>query len=233
MKTRRLQYTAATLIVAGSLLLAACTQQPQPQQNFRQPVRADFSGSWEMDYSLNDDVQSRLENYFYRMRRAAERQNPQRGLDRRIGPPGGASTVVAMARFVEQITRIVVMDIEQTYNAIHIDREGTFSLDCEFGDDKPQIYENRFGTEVCGWDGHQLVFRLSLPEGMSLQHRLTLSRDGQQMNIATTVMLAQAPEPFTLNRAYMRFEGLPQHNCEQTVSRGKVCSLASDAKSER
>ncbi|TQV85141.1 hypothetical protein FKG94_02840 [Exilibacterium tricleocarpae] len=191
-----------------------------------------------MDYSLNDDVRAKLDNYFYRMRRAAERQDPQRGLERRGmiigGYAGSAATVVDMARFVEQITRITTMDIEQTYDSISIEREGTFSLDCRFDDSKQQTHDNPFGKELCGWDGHQLVFYLSLPGGMDLQQRLTLSRDGRQMNVATTLRLDQAPEPFTLNRAYMRFEGLPNHyNCEQTVTRGKVCSLATDTQSQR
>ena len=233
-----MKYITAATAIAALLLSSACGHNPRQSEAFRQPVRADFSGAWEMDYSLNDDVRARLENYLYRLRKAAERQSTQRGIEVRGGIPGGysgsAATVADMARFVEQVSRITVIEIAQTYDTVHIEREGTFSLDCHFGDDRPQTHDNRFGREICGWDGHQLVFRLSLPEGMVLQHRLTLSADGQQMNIATTLRLQQAPEPFTLNRAYMRFDGLPRNfNCEQTVSRGKVCSLSAGTGTDR
>lgn len=219
------------MLITISLLLVACSQSPEKASS-RPPLRGDFSGNWEMDYSLNDSVEARLENYFYRLRKAMARKNNQSGGERSSGLSVGgsrvASTVFSMARFVEQISRTVVLDIEQTYNAIHIDREDTFSLDCYFGENGLHVYENMFGEEICGWDGHQLIFQLSLPEGLKVQHRLTLSSDGEQLNIATTLISDKAPEPFTLNRAYMRFEKSPERfRCEQTVTRGKVCTLSS------
>jgi len=228
-KTSSLNPVRFAFVALSLLLITACEQNRKPEATKSPFSRADFSGNWEMNFGLNDSVEAKLENYFYRMRKAAERQAG--GVERRTsaqqGYIGSGSTVIAMARFVEQITRTQVISIEQPHSDIHIDREGTFSLDCQFGEDGLQTYSNLFGEEACGWIRHHLVFRLSLPEGLKIQHRLTLSSDGQQMNIATTMTSDKAPEPFTLNRAYMRFEGLPEnYQCEQTVTRGKVCSLA-------
>ncbi len=146
LRLRQLSITITLIIV--SVLLVACSQSPEKTRK-RLPLRGDFSGSWEMDYSLNDSVEARLENYFYRLRKAMSRNNSQSGGERSSGISMGgsrvASTVFSMARFVEQISRTVVLDIEQTYNAIHIDREDTFSLDCYFGEDGLHVYENMFG----------------------------------------------------------------------------------------
>ncbi len=236
-KTHMMKSSLSIVVALGIVLASACAQNHKSQV-FRAALRSDFSGAWEMDYSLNDSVQAKVNNYLYRMRKEAQRQSPHPGMDSQTTPlkgySGYAATLVAMAQFVEEITRIAVINIEQSYNAIHIEREGTFSFDCQFDDDSLQSYDTVFGKEVCGWDGHQLVFLLRLPEGVTLQHRLTLSSDGQQMNVATTVMSGKAFEPFTLNRAYMRFDGVPKnYHCEQTVTKGKVCSLAPATKSKR
>ncbi len=190
---------------------------------------ANFNGSWEMDYVLNDSVEAKLDTYFYRMRRRMERQSG-RQMESERGTASvnqrSAQTVLAMAQFVEKISRPQVMDIEQTVSDIRVEREGTFALTCQFGDRAMQALDNPFGTEVCGWDGHQLVFQLRLPEGLVVQQRLTLSQDGQQINVATTMMSDQAPEPFTLNRSYSKFDKRHQgFECEQTVRKGKVCTL--------
>ncbi len=88
--------------------------------------------------------------------------------------------------------------------------------------------ETPLGSEVCGWDVHQLVFRILLPEGLSIQHRMTLAEDGERINIATTVVSDQVSYPFTLNRVYNRFEPAEAgYTCTQTFSRGRVCTTES------
>ncbi|WP_439133350.1 hypothetical protein [Pseudomaricurvus sp.] len=217
------------LLICGGFL-AGC-QSPQGEIEARKAVRTDLSGSWEMDYSLNDSVEGKLDAYFYRMRRTLSRQSDGRQLERGSMPsihPGTAQTVIAMAQFVERISRVQVMDIEQTYTDIRVDREGTFSLDCDFPSQGLEQTDNPFATEVCGWDGHQLVFQLRLPEGLLVQQRFSLAASGDQINVATTMMSDRAPEPFTLNRSYSRFDKRSRgYTCEQTVSKGKVCTLTS------
>lgn len=190
-----------------------------------------------MDFSLNDSVDAKLDAYFYRLRRSMARQANGRQMEsNRMSPINQrtAQTVVAMAQFVEKISRVQVMDIAQTVTDIDVTREGTFALKCHFPSQGLQQSDNPFATEVCGWDGHQLVFQLRLPEGLVVQQRLTLSSNGQQINVATTMYSDQAPEPFTLNRSYSKFEKRRQgYSCEQTVQKGKVCTLTSEAEDER
>jgi len=215
-----------------AILLSGC-QTKSGLEAPRKPLRADFSGSWEMDYSLNDSLEGKLDQYFYAMRRQMQRQSGTAGADRRQGQSyaqmPNANTVVAMARFADQITRATTtLDIEQTYNHINVEREDSFALACEFGENEFDPYENLFGKEVCGWDGHQLVFHLNLPGGVAIQHRLTLGPKGEKLNVATTIYNDQVARPFTLNRVYMHFERLPSDfQCKQTVTKGKVCSLVS------
>jgi len=145
-----------------------------------------------MDYSLNDSLEGKLDQYFYAMRRQLQRQSAGAGADRRQGQGyaqmPNANAVVAMARFADQITRATTtMDIVQTYNHINVAREDSFALMCEFGRNEFDAYENLFGKEVCGWDGHQLVFHLNLPGGVAVQHRLTLGPKGDKLNVATTI----------------------------------------------
>ena len=218
------------MAIAMTLLLSAC-QSNELQTPTRKIVRADFSGSWEMDFSLNDSVEAKLDAYFYRLRRQLARQSNNRQYESRADIPinnSTARTVIAMAQFVERISRTQVMDISQTYADIVIERENTFTLNCEFAEAGLQVRNNPFGTEVCGWDGHQLIFHLKLPEGLAVQHRMTLSSDGSQLNVATTMISDRAPEPFTLNRSYSKFERRDRgYECEQTVEKGKVCRVIS------
>lgn len=225
--------TRYLLLFALSSLLSACSHNSGKPEALRPIERVDFSGNWEIDYSLKDGVQEKLENYFYRLRKKAERSGQPGvradagglGLTRIGGRSSKAHTVLAMAQFVDEVSRIVVMSIDQTYNAIHIEREETFSLDCEYGEEKPQTFDNGFGEERCGWDGDELVFQLKLPEGLTLQHRFSLMATGEHMKVATTLYYDHASQPFTLYRAYKRFEGVPNpYHCVQTLSKGKVCS---------
>lgn len=220
----------SALLLAGVVLLTACQSQ-QLQNPTREIVRIDFSGSWEMDYSLNDSIEAKVDAYFYRLRRQLDRQTNGRQYESRADIPinnNTARTVIAMAQFVERISRTQVMDIRQSFADVVIERENTFTLNCEFADSGLQIRNNPFGTEVCGWDGHQLIFHLKLPEGLAVQHRMTLSTDGEQLNVATTMISDRAPEPFTLNRSYSKFERHDRgYQCEQTVEKGKVCRVLS------
>ncbi|MGH1371055.1 MAG: hypothetical protein ACRBBW_03410 [Cellvibrionaceae bacterium] len=221
---------AVWLWIALIFILGGCQSNTQTLKSpAREVIRADFSGSWEMDYSLNDSIEAKVDAYFYRLRRQLERQSNGRQYESRSEIPinhGVANTVIAMARFVERISRTQVMDITQTYSDVVIERENTFTLNCEFADSGLQIRNNPFGAEVCGWDGHQLIFHLKLPEGLAVQHRMTLSSDRSQLNVATTMISDRAPEPFTLNRSYTKFDRSDRgYQCEQTVEKGKVCRV--------
>jgi len=210
-------------------LLTACGSTP-PTTALPAPLVSDLSGHWEMDYGRSDNVDRKLQSMYREWRRLAERR--ARG-DQRAGPLNvavdGASfrRTVDVARFADLITRSQVLDIEQTPADIAIQRENDYTLSCVFGDGEPEVLIDDLGSEVCGWDAHQLVFRTQLPDGIDIQHRLSLSEDSERLHIATRVDGPRAP-PFVINRFYFRFDPLPEdYACEYTLSRGNVCQTGS------
>jgi hypothetical protein len=104
-------------------------------------------------------------------------------------------------------------------------RKDDFSLQCAFYDGVATNIENDYGTEICGWDGQQLVSHLILPQGLQVTHRFTISADTQQMRVVTTVASGSSRVPFTIRRYYRKFKR-PQSsfNCIETLSMKRVCS---------
>ena len=120
------------------------------------------------------------------------------------------------------------MEITQNEHDIKVKREGDFALTCEFYLGQFHTVETPLGKEVCGWNAHQLVFRILLPEGLSIQHVLTVGADRQKLNIATTVVSDQVSTPFVLNRVYERYEPQDEgYSCKMTISKGRVCTTES------
>jgi hypothetical protein len=198
-------------------------------------ANVDFAGAWEMDYRSSDDINRKLQALFRDIQRAAERR-AQLSADRRAGPGlviGDASSdsipsIVGLARMAELVTRSQVLEIAQSRTDIRVSREDDFALTCDFHGGAAVVEENPLGREVCGWDEHQLVFQLFLPEGLTIQHRLTLGPEGARLNVATTVLSDRVSQPFTLNRVYNRFQpGSSGIRCETTITRGKVCTTVS------
>lgn len=225
---------AVTLL--ATLLLSACggeevrKAQPIPAGNVDM---VDFSGNWELDYGKSDNIQAELNVMVRELRRQAERraQAQQRGSNQRssgsiaVGNNNSGASVIGLARMADLITQSQLLEIEQSENDIRVKREENFALTCEFFDDKSMVIENPLGTESCGWVGRQLLFRILLPEGLSIQHVLTRSPTGEQMSIATTVVSDRVTTPFTLNRVYRRFEpGSSGYTCEVTLTKGRVCT---------
>ena len=214
--------------------LAACGGGEQVRKAQPIPVgnvdMVDFSGSWEMDYSKSDNIQARLNSMVRELQRQAERRAQRGGNERgagtiSVGNSNTGATVIGLAQMADMITQSPLLEIKQSENDIRVKREENFALTCEFFDDKPMVLENPLGTETCGWVGHQLLFRILLPEGLSVQHVLTRSPTGEQMSIATTVVSDRVTTPFTLNRVYRRFEpGSSGYTCEVTLSKGRVCT---------
>jgi len=222
------------LVVVG-IVTSACSSQPQRPLEPDSTTRVSYEGFWELDLSQSDNIQARLDTLVRELQRRAERQSQsQRGSDRGAGVVVGSSgsnsgaSIIGLARMAEMITGSQLLEIEQGKNDILIKREDTFSLDCEFYKGSSEPRKSLLGTEVCGWDSHQLLFRIFLPDGLSIQHRLSLGESGKRLNIATTVYSDRVSYPFTLNRVYNRYE--PDRDgitCELTLTRGKVCTTES------
>lgn len=214
------------LWLAGAL--GCSSPAPSLQADSQQPV--DFSGHWELDYGQSDNIQSQLNSLIRDLRRQAERAAKASGDSRGAismgaGGTNSAPSIIGLAQMADLITQSQLLEIEQGPNDIRVKREGNFALTCEFFAGESPVVENPLGTEICGWNGHQLVFRIYLPEGLSIQHRLSLSPSAERMGIATTVVSDRVSQPFTLNRVYNRYTpGEAGYTCEMTLTRGKVCT---------
>ena len=214
------------------LLLAACTStgqgvDPTPGYSGRMPV--DFSGSWERDYSRGEDVQGALNRALHERNREIQARRQMQNAPRAIGQPSGLSkrevdSLVAVARLVEEITRPDVLTISQNEHEVRIARKDDFAMSCSFYDGIAQGTASAYGTEVCSWEGDDLVSHLIIP-GLQVTHRFTISPDGEQMRVITTATSGKTREPIRLLRYYLKFDAPPSaFNCIETLSMKRVCS---------
>ncbi len=220
----------SSIIAVLCLVLTACAPPRKPvideyMMRIDGEMPADLSGSWERDYSRGDDVNQVLRDIYYYL----SRTSADRAYTTRPGPVQPSSrdmaSVRALARLAELITRPQVLTISQNDSEITVDRKDDFSLMCAFYDGVAKGTDSDYGTEICGWDGNQLVSHLVLPDGLQITHRFDVSQDREQLRVITTVSSATARVPFTLRRFYRRFERLPpDFNCIETLSMKRVCS---------
>ena len=220
--------------ILAAIVLTACGSEPVAPPSIEPIVpesrHYDFSGHWEMDYGRSDNVDDQVRRLYREWRQAVERQ--QRGDQYRASagvPPDQRSfrAMVDVARLADNITNSQVLEIEQSPSDIEIQREDNFALSCVFNDGEPEVVVAELGAEVCGWDAHQLVFHIRLPDGLDIRHRLTMSEDAERLHVATQVD-SKKSKPFTINRFYYRFDPLPEdYSCEYTLSRGNVCQSES------
>jgi hypothetical protein len=225
-----------TCLLAAVALLSACAGSERTPIGAAPHAGVDFSGAWTLDYGQSDNLQTRLDGLVRELRREAERRAQGSGELRGPGASlmmGGTGTnsgasIIGLARMADMITQSQLLDIEQDSTRIRVKREDTFALSCDFHNGVVTVVETPLGSEFCGWDGHQLLFAIALPEGLSIRHRLTLGPDGQRLQIATTVISDRVSHPFTLNRVYQRMEaGERGYSCKQTLTRGRVCTTES------
>lgn len=234
--TTRILCVGALLVLGAAL--HGCGGSPATKRPVLQGdnVRAvDFSGSWELDYAQSDNVQEKVDSLARELNREAERlarsgiqQGPVGG--GMIGGYGAASgeSIIGMVRMADLVTQSPLLQIKQNAHDIRVQREGDFDLTCEFHPGELHKVETPYGVEICGWRTHQLVFKLVLPDGLRIQHVMTLGAAGQKLMVATTVTTDQVSFPFSLNRVYNRFEpGDSGYKCEVTLTRGTVCSTQS------
>jgi hypothetical protein len=216
------------LLVVALLAQAGCaTHEARPQRR----AVADFSGSWEMNYARSETAAGVMESLYTAQQREAEKRarNPYRNREPAIaiGGAGGGSlaSLVPLARFAEYITTSTIVEISQTGKDIQISRNQDFTLGCDFLQQAIDPEANPLGSEVCGWDGDDLVLRLALPGNLDVFHRLTISPDRNELRIATTVSSGGQSGRFTINKFFYRFDAPPDNfQCQFTLTRGNVCS---------
>ena len=219
------------MLAVAEISFAASTDQ---QVNAVKPHIVDFSGSWELDYKLTEDPRDKL-RWLYEVARsqiqqqnAAMRDPSGRGrmpndMNRRA--INNLEGIIGLGSLAEMMARSVVLTVKQSEDYIMVERQGDFSLTCDFIDG--QRSGTNLGEEYCGFDSQgQLIFIVSLPEGLTVRNRLVLSQDGSRLNVATTVRSSNLSQEFTLNRVYMPFEaGKGLYECTYTLAKKKTCWL--------
>jgi len=193
-------------------------------------LRPDFSGSWEKDFARSDRWEDELDRQLAQMRRNAQRgYSPDNGptvtisSGSRIRRRSGAN-IVQLAQLAGYINRQTTLRIEQSATQVRVQRDEDADLLCDVQLNYSETYSDTTGEEVCGWEAQQLVFRTTLPEGVQIMHRFSLSSDRQELNMATTISSAAAT--FTQRQYFYAYDAPEDNfNCIQTISRGNACSL--------
>ncbi len=205
-----------------------------PVLDFDAPIRMDFSGSWEKDFGRSDTWEDEL-NRQLRIRQeqaALQRAGINTGVAPRAslgnislnsGRSRSASNMFELARLAEYISRQNILEITQDREHVRIERRGEAPLICSLEWGPMSTFSSPHGTEICGWDEQQLVFQITLPDDVSIQHRFTVASDGNELRMVTSVS-SNGSTPFNLISAFNRFEAADDLNCIVTVSRGRVCS---------
>ena len=217
------------------LCLASCSSEPTKSTSVpnKTDYAVDFSGFWELDYGQSDNIQVKL-NGLVREVQKTNRSRAQGGAYQQtgggvmIGGPGATNSgasVIGLAQMADLVTQSQLMEVEQDDHHIKVKREEDFALSCEFFIGQYHTVETPLGKEICGWNRHQMIFKMVLPEGLMVQHIMSLGPESQWLNIETTVTSDRVTAPFTVNRVYTRYEPSDDgYSCKMTISRGRVCT---------
>ncbi|MDY6983848.1 MAG: hypothetical protein SV422_12235 [Pseudomonadota bacterium] len=219
-------------LLFSCLVLAGCASQPEPEAStLTAPQRTgelrDFSGHWEKNFQLSDDFNTRFSLYAADVRRLIARMNQGNleGLPTLGGRGLNVNAISGLARFVEELTRMPLLDIAQDDTTIEIERENDFTLRCAYADLQYVRSSNAFGNDLCGWNGERLQFRMELAGGLSIQHQFTLSPDASMLNVMTTVSTSDVSVPLVISNYYERFDPpAEEYNCMLTLTRQTVCN---------
>lgn len=218
------------IIFFAAVFLTACSAQPLIDEQMARvdgELPADFSGYWQRSYARDDDVNREIWRAYDKLRQSGPDQGFRGGMAGASVSSGAVNSLMALARLADEITRTDVLHIFQDSYEIRVDREDDFSLSCRFFNGIAQATDSAFGSELCGWDGRNLVSLMELPDGLDIVHRFTLSDDGTELRIATTLSSRTAREPFTLRRFYRKFDRPPgRFQCIETLSMKRVCTTA-------
>ncbi len=225
----------ALLLVSQQLAAQAPRSEDElPLLDLDTPLRLNFAGSWEKDFARSDKWEDEL-NRVLQMRQeqaALQRAGVSGGTGPRVslgnlnlgGSNRRAANLFELAQLAEYINRPSTMEITQDRNEIRIERRGEAPLVCSLEMGPMSTFSSAHGNEICGWDLQQLVFQITLPEDLVIQHRFSVASDGDELRMVTSVS-SKGSTPFNLISAFNRFDAGPDNlNCVLTVSRGRVCS---------
>ena len=237
---RRLAVFIPGAILSALLAVPALAMDDLPVLNLDNPLRMDFSGSWEKDFRRSDNWEEEL-NRIFRLRQEAANRDRNTPYSRRgnQGPAvtlgnlrlnrgrGRGANIVDLARLAEYISRQSIITIRQNREEVRIERDGDADLVCGLGDEVMAPYTGRYGSELCGWDRQQLVFEITLPDDLMIIHRFSVAANSRSMRVVTSI-ISKGSNSFSLITVYNRYDApADEFNCVQTLSRGRVCSQSS------
>ena len=239
-RNRGISVPLSGLILSALLTTPALAMDELPVLNLDNPLRMDFSGSWEKDFRRSDNWEDEL-NRIFRLRQEAANRDRSTPYSRRAnqGPAvtlgnlrlnrgrGRGANIVDLARLAEYISRQSTVTIRQNREEVRIERDGDADLVCGLSDATMTPYTGRYGTELCGWERQQLVFEITLPDDLMIIHRFSVAADVRSLRMVTSV-ISKGTNSFTLITVYNRYDApADEFDCVQTLSRGRVCSQGS------
>jgi len=111
---------------------------------------------------------------------------------------------------------------------VRIERAGEAPLMCGLETGPIDTFSSEHGSEICGWDRQQLVFIITLPEELVIQHRFSVAADREELRVVTSIRSGNGA-PFNLLQTFNRYdEPAESFNCVLTLSRGRVCSQTNE-----
>lgn len=226
----------ASLLLSGFYLMSTVQAAEDPIAQGRSArLRPNFEGSWEKDFARSDKWDVELQRTIDQLNREMERAQG-RGDGGNIGlssPRRGAGNLISHARLAELITRQTTLRIVQTDAEVRIERPGDAALICSTRNSEEDSFNSPHGKEYCGWDRQQLVFQISLADGVFIEHRFSVDPSGDTLSMLTSVS-SRNSLPFNLITFYNSYEA-PEDgiHCVQTLSRGRVCSARNPEEATR
>lgn len=209
---------------------ASCTTTGHTRLDSTGPAQqlADFSGDWEKNYQRSDSFEIVFKNYILNIQNLInalqENRNRNSSFNVDRGVMFSRESIVGLAQFTEEITRMPLLHIVQDKTRVQINRKDDFALQCKFFDKQFSSKKNPYGTEYCSWNRGQLFIQIKLKNDLSIVHQITLAPDAQELNITTTIASKEATLPLTVSNYYRRYT--PPENdfdCIQTLTRNNVC----------
>lgn len=222
----------ATLVLLCIISLSASAAEPGSVPVVHRP---NFAGAWEKDFNRSDSWEKELTRQLDQMRRDAARGRSDPGGAPLVnyGSGRGGASIIDLAQLAGYVNRQTIMRVYQSLDEIKVEKEGDADLICSTATNSTRSFDSEFGNEVCGWDGQQLVFRISLPEGVEILHRFSVSDDREWLNMATSVSNGRST-PFTLIQFFRRYEAPGEDfSCIKTITRGNSCSLREAQRNDR
>ena len=186
---------------------------------------AELGGHWEIDYARSDSVQTQINASFREVQREIRRR--QEAVERGASPQGRAlgdlDTLIALAKMAELVTDSDLLEIEQDPHILRVQRANNFALSCDL--DEAQVVHSLLGAERCWWDGQQWRFLVRLPDGLSIEHRFSVSEDSRLLAQRTVLAAPDVNRDLEVVRVYSRYDPLTRgFRCTETLSRGRVCT---------